>query len=231
MDYKLTDRAEDFIDDNYFHHLINNSTEDLPRIREILAKSKSKQPLSLEETAALLAIKSPQALEELFEAAKELKRTIYGKRIVLFAPLYIGNYCVNNCQYCGFRSSLRKVVRRTLTNDDIVAEVTQLEKEGHKRLILVYGEHHKYTPQFIAETVKTCYSVKVGNGEIRRININAAPLDIEGFRVVKEAGIGTFQVFQETYHKETYSKYHPGPGIKSDYMWRLNAMDRAFGFS
>ena len=228
MDYKLTDRAEDFIDDNYFHHLINNSTEDLPRIREILAKSKSKQPLSLEETAALLAIKSPQALEELFEAAKELKRTIYGKRIVLFAPLYIGNYCVNNCQYCGFRSSLRKVVRRTLTNDDIVAEVTQLEKEGHKRLILVYGEHHKYTPQFIAETVKTCYSVKVGNGEIRRININAAPLDIEGFRVVKEAGIGTFQVFQETYHKETYSKYHPGPGIKSDYMWRLNAMDRAF---
>lgn len=228
MELNLTSGAEDFIDDQLFHDLINNTDEDLPKIREILAKSKTKQALTLKETAALLAIKSPEALEELFETAKELKRSIYGKRIVLFAPLYIGNYCVNNCQYCGFRSSLRKAVRRTLSEQDIVSEVTQLEKEGHKRLILVYGEHPKYTPEFIAETVRTCYGVKVGNGEIRRININAAPLDIEGFKTVKDAGIGTFQVFQETYHKETYSKYHPGPGIKSNYMWRLNAMDRAF---
>lgn len=228
MELNLTSGAEDFIDDRLFHDLINNTEEDLPKIREILAKSKTKQALTLNETAALLAIKSPEALEELFETAKELKRSIYGKRIVLFAPLYIGNYCVNNCQYCGFRSSLRKAVRRTLSEQDIVSEVTQLEKEGHKRLILVYGEHPKYTPEFIAETVRTCYGVKVGNGEIRRININAAPLDIEGFKTVKDAGIGTFQVFQETYHKETYSKYHPGPGIKSNYMWRLNAMDRAF---
>lgn len=228
MELNLTSGAEDFIDDRLFHDLINNTEEDLPKIREILAKSKTKQALTLKETAALLAIKSPEALEELFETAKELKRSIYGKRIVLFAPLYIGNYCVNNCQYCGFRSSLRKAVRRTLSEQDIVSEVTQLEKEGHKRLILVYGEHPKYTPEFIAETVRTCYGVKVGNGEIRRININAAPLDIEGFKTVKDAGIGTFQVFQETYHKETYSKYHPGPGIKSNYMWRLNAMDRAF---
>ncbi len=228
MELNLTSGAEDFIDDQLFHDLINNTDEDLPKIREILAKSKTKQALTLKEIAALLAIKSPEALEELFETAKELKRSIYGKRIVLFAPLYIGNYCVNNCQYCGFRSSLRKAVRRTLSEQDIVSEVTQLEKEGHKRLILVYGEHPKYTPEFIAETVRTCYGVKVGNGEIRRININAAPLDIEGFKTVKDAGIGTFQVFQETYHKETYSKYHPGPGIKSNYMWRLNAMDRAF---
>ncbi len=228
MDLKLTSRAEDFIDDKYFHELLQNTKEDLPKIREILAKSKTKQALTLEETATLLAIKSPEAKQELFETAKELKRSIYGKRIVLFAPLYIGNYCINNCQYCGFRSSLRKAVRRTLSDQDIVAEVTQLEKEGHKRLILVYGEHPRYTPEFIADSVRTCYNVKTGNGEIRRININAAPLDIEGFRTVKEAGIGTFQVFQETYHKETYAKYHPGPGIKSDYMWRLNAMDRAF---
>ncbi|MGE0091041.1 MAG: [FeFe] hydrogenase H-cluster radical SAM maturase HydG [Bacteroidales bacterium] len=228
MDLKLTSRAEDFIDDKYFHELLQNTKEDLPKIREILAKSKTKQALTLEETATLLAIKSPEAKQELFETAKELKRSIYGKRIVLFAPLYIGNYCINNCQYCGFRSSLRKAVRRTLSEQDIVAEVTQLEKEGHKRLILVYGEHPRYTPEFIADSVRTCYNVKTGNGEIRRININAAPLDIEGFRTVKEAGIGTFQVFQETYHKETYAKYHPGPGIKSDYMWRLNAMDRAF---
>ncbi len=228
MDYSLTKGAENFINEDKLHHLINNTKEDLPLIREILAKSKSKQALTLEETAALLAIKSPEALNELFETAKELKRSIYGKRIVLFAPLYIGNHCVNNCQYCGFRKTLRKAVRRTLNDEDIIAEVTQLEKEGHKRLILVYGEHPKYTPEFIADSVRTCYSVKVGNGEIRRININAAPLDIEGFRTVKESGIGTFQIFQETYHKESYAKYHPGPGIKSDYMWRLNAMDRAF---
>lgn len=228
MNKKLTSGAENFINDELFHNLINNTQENIPKIREILAKSKTKQALTLEETATLLAIKSPEAREELFETAKELKRSIYGKRIVLFAPLYIGNYCINNCQYCGFRSSLKSAVRRTLSGEDIVAEVTHLEKEGHKRLILVYGEHPKYTPEFIAENVKACYAVKVGNGEIRRININAAPLDIEGFKTVKESGIGTFQVFQETYHKESYAKYHPGPGDKSDFMWRLNAMDRAF---
>lgn len=228
MDYSLTKGAIDFIDDQKFHNLINNTKEDITLIRDIFAKSKAKQALTLEETAALLAIKTPEVREELFETAKELKETIYGKRIVLFAPLYVGNYCVNNCQYCGFRSSLRKAVRRTLSPDELVREVEQLQREGHKRLILVYGEHSKYTPEFIAENVRTCYGVKVGNGEIRRININAAPLDIEGFRTVKESGIGTFQVFQESYHKESYAKYHPGPGIKSDYMWRLNAMDRAF---
>ncbi len=228
MERVLTKGATDFIDDKLLHDLINNTKEDLPRIREILQKSKSKQALTLEETAALLAIRSKEGLEELFETAKELKRSIYGNRIVLFAPLYIGNYCINNCQYCGFRNSLRKAVRRTLAEDELVKEVEQLEKEGHKRLILVYGEHPRYTPEFIAETVRTCYDVKVGNGEIRRVNINAAPMSIEGFKVVKDAGIGTFQIFQETYHKETYAKYHPGPGIKSDYMWRLNAMDRAF---
>ena len=115
MDLKLTSRAEDFIDDKYFHELLQNTKEDLPKIREILAKSKTKQALTLEETATLLAINSPEAKQELFETAKELKRSIYGKRIVLFAPLYIGNYCINNCQYCGFRSSLRKAVRRTLS--------------------------------------------------------------------------------------------------------------------
>lgn len=228
MERVLTKGATDFIDDKLLHDLINNTKEDLPRIREILQKSKSKQALTLEETAALLAIRSKEGLEELFETAKELKRSIYGNRIVLFAPLYIGNYCINNCQYCGFRNSLRKAVRRTLAEDELVKEVEQLEKEGHKRLILVYGEHPRYTPEFIAETVRTCYDIKVGNGEIRRVNINAAPMSIEGFKVVKDAGIGTFQIFQETYHKETYAKYHPGPGIKSDYMWRLNAMDRAF---
>ncbi len=217
-----------FIDEEYIHSLIRSTEEDLEKCREIFAKSRKKIPLTLEETAQLIAIKSPQGMEELFATAKELKRSIYGNRIVLFAPLYIGNYCINNCKYCGFRNTLTTTVRHTLSEQELHDEIVALENEGHKRLILVYGEHPKYTPEFIAQTVKQTYSVKSGNGEIRRVNINAAPLDVEGYRIVKEAGIGTFQVFQETYHKETYAKYHPAGTPKGDYQWRLNAMDRAF---
>ena len=228
MNTSLTKGAYDFIDDSKLHALISNTKEDIVRIREIFDKSRSRQALTVEETAVLLAIESPDGVQELFDTAKELKKSIYGNRIVLFAPLYIGNYCINNCTYCGFRKSLRDTVRHTLSENELTREVEQLEKEGHKRLILVFGEHPNYTPDFIAESVRKCYEIKTGNGEIRRVNINAAPLDIEGFKTVKESGIGTFQVFQETYHKETYSKYHPSDTVKGDYMWRLNAMDRAF---
>jgi 2-iminoacetate synthase len=224
----LSKDAEDFIDDKLLHSLIENTKEDKGRLREIFAKSKAKQALNLEEVASLLAIKSRDGLEELYETARDLKRAIYGNRIVLFAPLYIGNNCINNCSYCGFRSSLTNAIRKTLTKEELIEEVASLEREGHKRLILVYGEHPKYSPEFIADTVRTCYSVKVGNGEIRRVNINAAPMNVEGYKIVKAAGIGTFQVFQETYHKETYAKYHPANTVKGDYMWRLDAMDRAF---
>ncbi len=226
----LTEGFKDFIDDDYIHSLIRDRKENLPKCREIFKKSLSKQPLSVEETAELLAITSEEGLHELFETARELKRNVYGNRIVLFAPLYIGNYCINDCTYCGFRRSLRTTVRHTLSEEQLINEVKSLENEGHKRLILVYGEHPKYTPEFIAKTVKLTYATKTNNGkgEIRRVNINAAPLDIAGYKIVKEAGIGTFQVFQETYHKETYAKYHPAGTQKGDYMWRLNAMDRAF---
>lgn len=228
LDMKLSSNAVDFIDDAKLQALVADTREDLPRAREIFRKSLNKEPLTAEETAVLLAIESEEGLKELFDAARELKRKVYGNRIVLFAPLYVGNYCVNNCKYCGFRKSAHGTVRKTLSHPELVAEIENLEKYGHKRLILVFGESPVYTPEFIAESVRTCYNVKVGNGEIRRVNINAAPLDVEGFRTVKEAGIGTFQVFQETYHRETYSKYHPAEDIKGDYMWRLNAMDRAF---
>ncbi len=227
MNMQLTEGFTDFIDDEKLHSLLNIK-EDLPRAREIMRKSLSKQPLTVEETAQLLALTSEEGLNELFETARELKRSVYGNRIVLFAPLYIGNYCINDCTYCGFRRSLRTTVRQTLNDMQLQSEILKLEDEGHKRLILVYGEHPKYTPEFIAHTVKLTYATKKGQGEIRRVNINAAPLDVEGYRTVKEAGIGTFQVFQETYHKETYKKYHPGGTQKSDYLWRLNAMDRAF---
>lgn len=228
LNMQLTEHAVDFIDDTFLHSLIENTEEDLVKAREIFAKSLAKEPLTLRETAVLLAIRSPRGLTELYNAAKELKRNVYGNRIVLFAPLYVGNSCVNNCKYCGFRRDAQGTVRKTLSEAELVKEVTNLEDRGHKRLILVFGEAPRYSPEYIAACVRTCYATKSGNGEIRRININAAPLDIEGFRVVKNAGIGTFQVFQETYHKETYVKYHPAEDIKGNYMWRLNAMDRAF---
>jgi len=145
---------------------------------------------------------------------------------VLFAPLYVGNKCSNDCTYCGFRSSNREQVRVTLTGKELEREIEALEDEGQKRLILVFGEHTEYSPEFIAEAARTAYRVKKGTGEIRRVNINAAPLDIEGFRTVKEAGIGTYQVFQETYHPEAYKRYHVR-GKKANYEYRLTSLDRA----
>jgi len=224
----MNNNKEDFINDELIESLLSQTREDPARVRQILAKSLSKEPLDLAETAALLAIKSPELKEELFETARELKRSIYGNRIVLFAPLYIGNHCINDCKYCGFRKSLRTTVRKTLSDTELVEEITSLENLGHKRLILVYGESPLYSPEFIAHTVKLCYNTKVGHGEIRRVNINAAPLDVEGYKTVKAAGIGTFQVFQETYHKPTYAAMHPANTRKGDYLWRLTAMDRAF---
>ena len=144
----------------------------------------------------------------------------------MFAPLYIGNKCINNCQYCGFRTSNKDAKRKTLTDTEIIAEVEALEDNGQKRLILVYGEHPEYGPEYIAHTVRLVYGIKKDRGEIRRVNINAAPLDIDGFRTVGRAGIGTYQIFQETYDPEAYKWYHLG-GKKRDYQWRLTALDRA----
>jgi 2-iminoacetate synthase len=138
----------------------------------------------------------------------------------------VGNLCANNCEYCGFKASNTAAKRVTLDEKQLIENVEALEENGHKRLILVYGEHKKYSPEFIAENVKTVYKVKKGNGEIRRLNINAAPMDIEGFRTVKEAGIGTYQVFQETYHTDAYKKYHT-KGQKADFGNRLTSLDRA----
>ncbi|MBN1339580.1 MAG: [FeFe] hydrogenase H-cluster radical SAM maturase HydG [Bacteroidales bacterium] len=196
------------------------------KVREIIAKSLEKNRLNLQEVATLLKTTDEPLLNEIKEGARKLKEDVYGNRIVLFAPLYVGNYCTNNCRYCGFRASNKNAQRKTLTRSELICDVEALEDQGQKRLILVFGEHPDYSPEYIAETVRTVYSVKKGKGEIRRLNINAAPLDIEGFRTVKEAGIGTYQVFQETYHPETYRKYHTG-GKKADYNFRLAALDRA----
>jgi 2-iminoacetate synthase len=180
----------------------------------------------LEETAVLINAVGTDLEEEIKQGARELKQRVYGNRIVLFAPLYVGNRCTNNCKYCGFRTSNKDAIRKTLNDNEIIQEVEALEDNGQKRLILVYGEHPDYSPEYIAHTVKLVYGVKKGHGEIRRVNINAAPLDIEGFRIVGASGIGTYQVFQETYHPEAYKWYHLG-GKKTDYEYRLTALDRA----
>ncbi len=225
--YKLPDiPMTPFIDSEEIWNYINNIPSNKEKVIEIIAKSLSKKRLNLEEVAVLINTNDPQLINEIKEGAKTLKNNIYGNRIVLFAPLYIGNKCSNNCTYCGFRTSNNKAVRKTLNENEIIQEVEALEENGQKRLILVYGEHAQYTPEYIAETVKIAYSVKKGNGEIRRVNINAAPMEIEGFRTVKESGIGTFQVFQETYNREAYKTYHLS-GKKSDFDYRLTSLDRA----
>lgn len=196
------------------------------QIKDIIDKSLSKQRLDPMETAALLSVTDPELRNMILEGAHELKERIYGNRIVLFAPLYVGNECINDCVYCGFRISNNECHRSTLSHDQLVAETQALVETGHKRLIMVYGEHPMYSADYIAETVRTVYDTKYKKGEIRRVNINAAPLDIEGFRTVKSVGIGTYQIFQETYHEETYKKLHPR-GPKSNFLWRLDGLDRA----
>ena len=225
--YKIKDqRMVPFIDTNEIWDYINNTKPTVGRVKEIIAKSLDKNRLSLEETAALINTTDPELIEEIKQGARMLKEKVYGERIVLFAPLYVGDMCINNCQYCGFRSTNKEMNRITLEKEQLIEEVAALEEQGHKRLILVFGEHPKYSPEFIADSVRTVYGVKVKNGEIRRVNINAAPLDIDGFRTVKDSKIGTYQVFQETYHQETYKKVHLG-GIKRNYEWRLTSLDRA----
>jgi len=216
---------EPFIDPAEIWSFLNNARPDKVRVREIISKSLDKQRLTLAETAVLINASSELA-DEIKDGARELKKKVYGNRIVLFAPLYIGNKCGNNCQYCGFRVTNKEARRRTLTNDEIREEVVALEENGQKRLILVYGEHPEYSPEFIADNVRLVYGVKKDRGEIRRVNINAAPMDIDGFRTVKNSGIGTYQIFQETYDPEAYKLYHLG-GKKSDYEWRLTSLDRA----
>ena len=213
-------------EDEIFQALENTKKPSSERVREIIAKSLAKNRLDPDEMAILINAEDSELVEEIFAGARELKQRIYGNRIVLFAPLYIGNECINNCQYCAFRCTNDEVSRKTLTMPELDQEVEALVDRGHKRLIMVYGEHPKYDAQFIHDTVKEVYGIKKGNGEIRRVNINAAPLDVEGFQLVKSAGIGTYQIFQETYHQQTYKEMHPS-GPKSNYLWRLHGLDRA----
>jgi 2-iminoacetate synthase len=220
-----SDGLVDFVPAERIEGLLGRPPAEAAEVEPILEKSMALQRLSLEDMAALLSVEDPAVLEEMFEAARELKKHVYGNRIVLFAPLYIGNKCVNSCEYCGFRCDNDKIVRRTLTDEELQAEVHALVAKGHKRLVIDYGEHPDYGPETIANAARTIYATKNG-GQINRINVNCAPLDVEGYRLVKEAGIGTYQIFQETYHRPTYARMHRH-GPKADFLWRLYGQDRA----
>ncbi len=210
------------------YNLAKAAKADVESARNVIAKARELKGLEIADVAILLQSTDPALMEEMFHAAREVKESIYGKRLVLFAPLYISNLCRNNCLYCAFRATNKDVRRRALTQEEIADEVRHLENTGHKRILLVAGESYPDEGiDYIFKSVATIYSTRQGKGEIRRVNVNIAPLTMDEFRRLKACKIGTYQLFQETYHLATYRKLHVS-GPKSDFYWRLTAPGRAF---
>lgn len=230
---RYLDDGEDFInDEEIWEKLRSNVNPDPIRVREILAKALSIERLDPDELATLINVKDPELWEEMFATAREIKKKVYDNRIVTFAPLYLGNLCINNCLYCGFRRDNHVIKRRVLTVEEIKKEAEVLAgKIGHKRLIISVGEHPATGAKYIRDAIEAIYSVRVktknGFGQIRRVNVNAAPMSIDELKLLKEVGIGTYQVFQETYHHETYARVHPRGTVKHHYQWRLYCHHRA----
>lgn len=222
--------AEEFIIDGEILDTIKYGDEkakDEGYVRELLKKASQCEGLTHKEAAVLLNINNDDLLAEMFKVAKEIKEKIYGKRIVLFAPLYVSNYCVNDCEYCGYKHCNESFTRRKLTMDELEQEIRVLEGLGHKRLALEAGEDNvNCCLDYIIQCMKKIYSIKFDNGSIRRINVNVAATSVEDYRRLKEADIGTYILFQETYHKPTYEKMHP-KGPKHNYNWHTTAMHRA----
>lgn len=196
-------------------------------IDSIIEKAKLRKGLTHREASVLLACEMPDKIQQIFELAEQIKKDFYGNRIVLFAPLYLSNYCVNGCVYCPYHGKNKHIARKKLTQEDVVREVMALQDMGHKRLAIEAGEDPVNNPiEYILECIKTIYSIKHKNGAIRRVNVNIAATTVENYRKLKEAEIGTYILFQETYHKESYEKLHP-TGPKHDYAYHTEAMDRA----
>ena len=219
--------ANEFINDEEILKTISQVESGNYNIRNILDKAKEMKGLEPNEALALLLCDYKDAENEMFEIAKKIKLEIYGKRIVLFAPLYLSNYCINGCVYCPYHAKNKHIARKQLTQDEIRAEVIALQDMGHKRLALETGEDPDYASmEYLLESIKTIYSIKHKNGAIRRVNVNIAATTVENYKKLKDAGIGTYVLFQETYHKPTYEKVHPS-GPKSNYEYHTEAMDRA----
>ncbi len=223
-------KAEEFISheeilDTLAYAQENKSNEKL--IDAILEKAKLRKGLSHREASVLLACEIPDKIQQIYALAEQLKKDFYGNRIVMFAPLYLSNYCVNGCVYCPYHAKNKHIARKKLTQEEIVKEVMALQDMGHKRLALEAGEDPVNNPiEYILECIKTIYSIQHKNGAIRRVNVNIAATTVEEYRMLKEAGIGTYILFQETYHKESYEQLHP-TGPKHNYAYHTEAMDRA----
>ena len=225
--------GSDYVDDGEIFRLLGKAGEpEAAQVRDIVAKSMAVQTLSQAELAALMRVRDPALWAEMRAAAGAVKRKVYDNRIVTFAPLYLSSKCVNQCVYCGLRGSNDAVTRRVLAMDEVRAETAALAGQlGHKRLVVVYGEHPESGVDYIAESIRTVYSVKAparkGVGQIRRVNVNAAPMRVDELKVLHECGLGTFQVFQETYDRRAYAQMHPAGTLKGHFRWRLYAMHRA----
>jgi 2-iminoacetate synthase len=229
--YQVTSkRAEDFINHEEILETLayaEKNKNNIELIDQILNKARLRKGLSHREALVLLDCDIPEKNEEIFQLAEQIKKDFYGNRIVMFAPLYLSNYCVNGCVYCPYHTSNTHIARKKLTQEEIRQEVIALQDMGHKRLALETGEDPVNNPiEYVLESIKTIYSIKHKNGAIRRVNVNIAATTVENYRKLKEAGIGTYILFQETYHKESYEKLHP-TGPKHDYAYHTEAMDRA----
>ncbi|WP_332834095.1 [FeFe] hydrogenase H-cluster radical SAM maturase HydG [Clostridium perfringens] len=222
--------ALDFIKDDEINILIAKGKElvsDKELVKEIIEKSKSAEGLTPEETAVLLNLEDKELIEEMFKAARQVKEKLYGKRLVVFAPLYVSNYCVNNCTYCGYKHCNDELKRKKLNKEQLIEEVKVLESLGHKRIALEAGEDPVNAPlDYILDCIKSIYSIKFDNGSIRRINVNIAATSVEDYKRLKDAEIGTYILFQETYHKPTYERLHVS-GPKHNYNYHTTAMHRA----
>lgn len=223
-------KAEEFIDHEEILASLAYADEhkdDLPLIDEILEKAKLRKGLSHRDASVLLACETPEKVQEIYALAEQIKKDFYGNRIVMFAPLYLSNYCVNGCTYCPYHAINKHIPRKKLTQEEIRAEVIALQDQGHKRLALEAGEDPIHNPiEYILESIQTIYSIKHKNGAIRRVNVNIAATTVENYRKLHDAGIGTYILFQETYHKGNYEVLHP-TGPKSKYSYHTEAMDRA----
>ncbi len=196
-------------------------------IDQIIQKAKLRKGLTHREASVLMACELPDRLQEIYALAEQIKKDFYGNRIVMFAPLYLSNYCVNGCVYCPYHMKNKHIARKKLTQEEIVREVTALQDMGHKRLALEAGEDPAMNPiEYILESIQTIYGIRHKNGAIRRVNVNIAATTVENYRKLKDAGIGTYILFQETYHRESYEKLHP-TGPKHNYAYHTEAMDRA----
>ena len=227
---KMSPHAEEFINHEEILESLDyaeKNKDNYELIDSLIEKAALRKGLSHREASVLLACTEPTRVKKMYDLAEQIKKDFYGNRIVMFAPLYLSNYCVNGCVYCPYHYKNKHIARKKLTQEDIVREVTALQDMGHKRLAIEAGEDPVNNPiEYILECINTIYSIKHKNGAIRRVNVNIAATTVENYRKLKEAGIGTYILFQETYHKESYEKLHP-TGPKHNYDYHTEAMDRA----